>query len=47
MYSQEKLDLIDKMIEYFRSEDAYGSDTDTLVDCIKTVINFGKEDSAT
>ena len=46
MYSQEKLDLIDKMIEYFRGEDAYGSDTDTLVDCIKTVINFGKEASA-
>lgn len=46
MYSQEKLDLIDKMIEYFRSEDAYGSDTDTLVDCIKTVINFDKEASA-
>lgn len=47
MYSQEKLDLIDKMIEDFRDEDAYGSDTDTLVDCIKTVINFGKEESAT
>ena len=47
MYSQERRDLIDKMIEYFRSEDAYGSDTDTLVDCIKTVINFGKEESST
>jgi len=47
MYSQEKLDLIDKMIEDFRDENvSYGSYPDTLIDCIKTVIDFGKEDSA-
>lgn len=48
MYSQEKLDLIDKMIEDFRDENvSYGNDPDTLIDCIKTVIDFGKEESAT
>lgn len=47
MYSQEKLDLIDKMIEDFRDEKvSYGNDPDTLIDCIKAVIDFGKEASA-
>lgn len=47
MYSQEKLDLIDKMIEDFRDENvSYENDPDTLIDCIKTVIDFGKEASA-
>ena len=46
MYSKEKLDLIDKMIEDFRDENvSYGNDPDTLIDCIKTVIDFGKEES--
>lgn len=47
IFADDKLKLIDNMIEDFRDENiSYGNDPDTLIDCIKTVIEYGKEDSA-
>ena len=47
VFPEDKLKLIDRMIENFRDESiGFGDDADTLVDCIESVIRYSEETSA-